>query len=177
MPFRNRTTSAINSSLVQFWMSSSIGMITPSRRVGSRHLRETMSHRRIDFFVRRQIQTPINLFLASPLWVKGGHVQCTSRMSAKGQLADIVTSLTFRTFCAGNYNSGDPWLQQPETRSEAKRVECLKQIVAALLEMRPTLIVDWNDHGVGKSLRGFDGIVGVHRKMKGATRLRRARKQ
>src|SRR5262249_22665553 len=26
---------------------------------------ETMSHRRVDFFVRRQIETPINLFLAS----------------------------------------------------------------------------------------------------------------
>ena len=85
-----------------------------------------------------------------------------------GPIADIVTPLTFRTFCAGNDAGGDPWLQQLEARSEAKRVERLEQIVAALLEMRPTLIVDWNDHGVGKSLRGFDGIVGVHRKMKGA---------
>src|SRR5262245_57889707 len=64
-----------------------------------------------------------------------------------------------------------------QARSEAKRFERLEQIVAALLEMRPTLIMDWNDHGVGKSLCGFDGIVSVHREMKGATRLRRARKQ
>ena len=64
-----------------------------------------------------------------------------------------------------------------QARSEAKRVERLKQIVAVLLEMRPTLIMHWNDHGVRKSLRGFDGIVCIHCEMKGATRLRRARKQ
>src|SRR5215510_11731608 len=84
-----------------------------------------------------------------------------------GPIADIVAPLTFRTFCAGNDNGGDPWLQQPETRSEAKRVERLEQIVAVLLEMRPTLIMDWNYHGVRKSLRGFDGIVCIHREMKG----------
>src|SRR5262245_3567698 len=112
-----------------------------------------------------------------PLWVKSGHVQCTSRCPLRADSGHRHAPLTFRTFCAGNDNSGDPWLQQQETRSEAKRVERLEQIVAALLEMSPTLEVDWNDHGIRKSLRGFDGIVSVHRKVKGATRLRRARKQ
>ena len=85
--------------------------------------------------------------------------------------------LTFRTLCAGLDDGGEPRLQQLQARSEAKRVERLEQIVAALLEMRPSLIMNWNDHGIGKSLRGFDGIVGVHGEMKGSTRLRRACKQ
>jgi hypothetical protein len=58
---------------------------------------------------------------------------------------------------------GDAWFQQLEARSEAKRVERLEQIITALLEMSPALIVDRNDHGVWKSLSGFDGIVGVCR--------------
>jgi hypothetical protein len=37
MPVRNRTTSAINSSLFQLRISSSIDMITPLRRIGSGH--------------------------------------------------------------------------------------------------------------------------------------------
>src|SRR3974377_706935 len=92
-------------------------------------------------------------------------------------ITDIVAPLTFRTLCGGLDDGGEPRLQQLQARSEAKRVERLEQIVAALLEMRPSLVMNWNDNGIGKSLRCFDGIVGVHGETKGSARLRRARKQ
>src|SRR3974377_317318 len=90
-------------------------------------------------------------------------------------ITDIVAPLTFRMFCGGLDDGGEPRLQQLQARSEAKRVERLEQIVAALLEMRPSLVMNWNDNGIGKSLRGFDGIVGVDRWLQGSTRVRRAR--
>jgi hypothetical protein len=103
----------------------------------------------------------------------------TATSIAAGPKADTPISLPNNLSCSAPRldRGGDAWLQQLEARSEAKCVERLEQIVAALLEMSPTFIMHWNDHGVWKCLRRFDGIVSVHRKMKGATRLRRADKQ
>lgn len=62
-------------------------------------------------------------------------------------------------------------------RAEAERVKGLEQILAALLEVLPTPVMDRNDHGVGKSLRGFDGLAGVRSETEPPARLRRSCKQ
>jgi hypothetical protein len=60
------------------------------------------------------------------------------------------------------------------SRPESERIERLEQVVAALFEMHPALIVDWNDRRLGKRLRGFDGVICIHGEMERSACLRRA---
>ena len=62
-------------------------------------------------------------------------------------------------------------------RANAERLERLNEIVAALAEMRPAFIVQRNDHGAGKGVRGIDRVIGVHGEMECASRLRGAGEQ
>ena len=72
---------------------------------------------------------------------------------------------------------GDAGLQQAQARPEPQRIERLLQVVSALLEMRPAFSVNGHNHCVGKCLRCFDGVVGVHGEMKWPARLRGTGKQ
>ena len=66
-------------------------------------------------------------------------------------------------------------LEDFQARAEAKRVERRAQIVRVLAEVRPSVSVQRDDHGIRKRPRGFDGVVGIHGEMERAAGLRRAR--
>src|SRR5581483_1949635 len=75
------------------------------------------------------------------------------------------------------YRCRDAGLEQMQAPVETKRLEGLRQIVGALPEMRPALVVDRNNRGIGKRGRGLDRVVRIHRQVKRPARLRRAGKQ
>jgi hypothetical protein len=66
-------------------------------------------------------------------------------------------------------------LEDFQARPEAERIERRAQIVRVLAEVRPSIGVQRDDHGIRKRPRGFDGVVGIHGEMERPTGLRRAR--